>query len=172
MPPFTSETARRARQRKAGLAAARHWRECGFANLARAREQRQLKMLARRQREEEVLRLRLGLCPRPCHERHQLDERPSPVLTAREREIINGVPGLFDRVEKKSSAISRRVAASGSCGSLASPFAKSSLFTIWLMGCSVLISGLFALDCSPGDSSANPFQPAQCQSSVPKTLFF
>jgi len=40
MPLFTSETGFRARQRKAGLAAARHWRAHGFANLERAREAR------------------------------------------------------------------------------------------------------------------------------------
>ena len=91
MPSFTSETARRARQRKAGLAAARHWRERGFANLERAREQRRLNILARQRREEEALRVRLGLCLCLCHERHHVDERPAPVLTEREREIINGV---------------------------------------------------------------------------------
>lgn len=40
MAQFTSETAWRARQRKAGLAAARYWREHGFANLELARQQR------------------------------------------------------------------------------------------------------------------------------------
>jgi hypothetical protein len=40
MPLFTPETGRRARQRKAGLASARYWRERGFANLERARDAR------------------------------------------------------------------------------------------------------------------------------------
>jgi hypothetical protein len=40
MPLFNSETGRRARQRKAGLAAARYWRERDFENLVRAREAR------------------------------------------------------------------------------------------------------------------------------------
>jgi hypothetical protein len=93
MALFTSETARRARQRKAGLAAARRWRERGFANLERARQQRRLNILARQRREEEALRVRLGLCSCPCHERHHVHERSAPVLTAREREIINGMAG-------------------------------------------------------------------------------
>ena len=54
MPPFTSETARRARQRKAGLAAARYWRGRGFANLKLARRQRSLN--AARLREERMRR--------------------------------------------------------------------------------------------------------------------
>jgi hypothetical protein len=40
VPLFTSETGLRARQRKAGLAAARYWRERDFENLVRAREAR------------------------------------------------------------------------------------------------------------------------------------
>jgi hypothetical protein len=48
MPPFTSETARRARQRKAGLAAARYWRGQDFANLKLARQQRSQIALSRR----------------------------------------------------------------------------------------------------------------------------
>ena len=40
MPLFNSETGRRARQRKAGLASARYWRERDFENLVRAREAR------------------------------------------------------------------------------------------------------------------------------------
>ena len=49
MPLFTSETGRRARQRKAGLAAARYWRAQGFPNLERAREQRSLYAELRRE---------------------------------------------------------------------------------------------------------------------------
>lgn len=37
MPSFTSETGRRARRRKAGLASARYWRSRRFANLVKAR---------------------------------------------------------------------------------------------------------------------------------------
>ena len=40
MPLFNSETGRRARQRKAGLASAGYWREREFENLVRAREAR------------------------------------------------------------------------------------------------------------------------------------
>jgi len=40
MPLFTSQTGFRARQRKAGLASARYWKEQGFANLGKAREAR------------------------------------------------------------------------------------------------------------------------------------
>ncbi len=49
MPLFNSETGRRARQRKAGLAAARYWRAQGFPNLERAREQRSLNAALRRE---------------------------------------------------------------------------------------------------------------------------
>ena len=54
MPPFTSETARRARQRKAGLASARLWRKRDFANLKLARQQRSRN--AARRREERLKR--------------------------------------------------------------------------------------------------------------------
>ena len=54
MPQFTSETGRRARQRKAGLAAARYWRVRDFANLRLAREARSLN--AARRREEKLRR--------------------------------------------------------------------------------------------------------------------
>src|ERR1700761_8826265 len=52
MGAFTSDTARRARCRKAGLAAARYWREHGFANLERAREQRKRNAALRREERE------------------------------------------------------------------------------------------------------------------------
>ena len=61
MPPFTSETARRARQRKAGLASARLSREQGFANLKLARQQRSLN--AWRRREEKRQREAAGQPP-------------------------------------------------------------------------------------------------------------
>jgi hypothetical protein len=48
MPLFTSETGRRARQRKAGLAAARANRERGFPNLKLARRQRSINTVRRR----------------------------------------------------------------------------------------------------------------------------
>jgi hypothetical protein len=48
MPPFTSETARRARCRKAGFAAARHWQGRGFENLKLARKRRSRNALLRR----------------------------------------------------------------------------------------------------------------------------
>jgi len=48
MPHFTTETARKARQRKAGLAAARYWQQHDFANLERARQQRSLNAARRR----------------------------------------------------------------------------------------------------------------------------
>ena len=49
VPVFTSETGFRARQRKAGLAAARYWREREFANLLRAREVRSRNAALRRE---------------------------------------------------------------------------------------------------------------------------
>ena len=52
MPAFTSETGRRARQRKAGLAAARYWRAQGFPNLIRAREARSRYAALRREYQE------------------------------------------------------------------------------------------------------------------------
>lgn len=48
VPQFTSETGFRARQRKAGLAAARYWKAQGFANLVRARRQRSINSARRR----------------------------------------------------------------------------------------------------------------------------
>jgi hypothetical protein len=47
---FTSETAFRLKQRKAGLAAARYWEEREFTNLERARQQRSLNTARRRLR--------------------------------------------------------------------------------------------------------------------------
>ena len=52
MPAFTSETGRRARQRKAGLAAARYWEARGFENLERAREARSRYAALRREYQE------------------------------------------------------------------------------------------------------------------------
>ena len=52
MPLFTSETGFRARQRKAGLAAARYWKTLGFANLLRAREARSRYAALRREYQE------------------------------------------------------------------------------------------------------------------------
>jgi hypothetical protein len=49
MPLFTPETGREARQRKAGLAAARYWRAQGGPNLERARERRSLNAALRRE---------------------------------------------------------------------------------------------------------------------------
>ena|ERR1039458_7582030 len=49
VPEFTSETGFRARQRKAGLAAARYWKARGFLNLERAREQRSVNAWRRRE---------------------------------------------------------------------------------------------------------------------------
>jgi hypothetical protein len=52
MSRFTHETGRKARCRKAGLAAARFWRQYGFANLEKAREQRSLNAARRREERE------------------------------------------------------------------------------------------------------------------------
>jgi len=46
---FTSETAFRLNQRKAGLAAAGYWKARGFANLEHARQQRSLNAWLRRE---------------------------------------------------------------------------------------------------------------------------
>jgi hypothetical protein len=46
---FTSETGRKARCRKAGLAAARYWRKSGFKNLELAREVRRRNVERRRE---------------------------------------------------------------------------------------------------------------------------
>jgi hypothetical protein len=52
MSRFTHESARKARCRKAGLAAARFWRQYGFANLEKARTQRRLNAARRRSERE------------------------------------------------------------------------------------------------------------------------
>ena len=52
MPAFTSETGFRARQRKAGLASARYWKDRGFANLLQAREARSRYAALRREYQE------------------------------------------------------------------------------------------------------------------------
>ena len=93
MPPFTSETARRARQRKAGLASARHWRGRGFANLELARQQRSLN--AWRRREEKRQREAAGQPPLlvnltcVCGRIHRVKDLSE--LSAAELRIVHGL---------------------------------------------------------------------------------
>jgi hypothetical protein len=62
---FTTETARRARQRKAGLAAAGHRSKHDFANLERAREVRSLNAARRRieRSRRDAQRVHTVICP-------------------------------------------------------------------------------------------------------------
>jgi hypothetical protein len=93
------ETARLARQRKAGLASARLWREQGFANLKLARQQRSLNAWRRREekREREVAEQRplvVNLnCP--CGRIH-LAENLSE-LSADNLRIVHGLVRSRDR---------------------------------------------------------------------------
>jgi hypothetical protein len=88
MPPFTSETAWRARQRKAGLAAARYWKARGFANVERARQQRSLNAWQRREEKRQQPPLVVNLkCP--CGRVHRVEDASK--LTENELRIVAGL---------------------------------------------------------------------------------
>lgn len=93
MALFTSETARRAQQRKAGLGAARYWRERGFTNLEAARRQRSLNAWLRR--EEKRRREATDQSPIvvilkcPCGRVHRVEDLRE--LSADELRIVRGL---------------------------------------------------------------------------------